>query len=104
VQVRLVYLKNVERLRCEVIDSGIGVSESARGRIFEAFVQADGSTKRRFGGTGLGLTISKQLVELMGGQIGTYNNKTIPGSTCWFELPVTQPQGEAALMDASAGS
>jgi signal transduction histidine kinase len=104
VQVRLVYLKNVERLRCEVIDSGIGVSESARGRIFEAFVQADGSTKRRFGGTGLGLTISKQLVELMGGQIGTYNNKTIPGSTFWFELPVTQPQGEAALMDASAGS
>jgi PAS domain S-box-containing protein len=104
VQVRLLYLNDVERLRCEVIDAGIGVSDSARERIFEAFVQADGSTRRRFGGTGLGLTISKQLVELMGGQIGTYNNATISGSTFWFELPVKLPQGETALVDASARS
>ena len=74
-----------------MIDSGIGVSDSARERIFEAFVQADGSTRRRFGGTGLGLTISKQLVELMGGRIGTYRNQTIRGSTFWFELPVKTP-------------
>jgi len=102
VQVRLLYLNDVERLRCEVIDSGIGVSEAARERIFEAFVQADGSTRRRFGGTGLGLTISKQLVELMGGQIGTYNNATISGSTFWFELPVKLPQSETTLVDTSA--
>ena len=74
-------------LRCEVMDSGIGVDDSIRSRIFEAFFQADGTTRRRFGGTGLGLAISKQLVEIMGGQIGTHNNGTLPGSTFWFELP-----------------
>src|SRR6185312_3635770 len=88
VLVKLMYLPDVNRVRCEVIDSGIGVSDSVRERIFEAFVQADGSTRRRFGGTGLGLTISKQLVELMGGRIGTYNNESGVGSTFWFELPL----------------
>lgn len=75
-------------LHCEVIDSGIGVADSMRERIFEAFCQADGTTRRRFGGTGLGLTISKQLVENMGGCIGTYNNNPGPGSTFWFDLPL----------------
>jgi PAS domain S-box-containing protein len=79
-------------LRCEVKDSGIGVDESIRDRIFEAFFQADGTTRRRFGGTGLGLAISKQLVEIMGGQIGTHDNAPKPGSTFWFELPVTACQ------------
>lgn len=92
-------------LRCEVIDCGIGVSESMQERIFEAFCQADGTTRRRFGGTGLGLTISKQLVENMGGRIGTRNNKPQPGSTFWFELPLrpaqSVPEGEAV---ASASS
>lgn len=98
VQVKLMYLPEVNRVRCEVIDSGIGVSDSVRERIFEAFVQADGSTRRRFGGTGLGLTISKQLVELMGGRIGTYNNESGPGSTFWFELPLkTVSKPEMAL-------
>ena len=59
-----------------------------RDRIFQAFFQADGTTRRRFGGTGLGLAISKQLVEIMGGQIGTYNNNPSPGATFWFELPL----------------
>jgi signal transduction histidine kinase len=76
------------RFRCEVIDSGIGVHDSVRERIFEAFFQADGTTRRRFGGTGLGLTISKQLVEIMGGRIGMLNNETSPGATFWFELPL----------------
>jgi signal transduction histidine kinase len=98
VQVKLMYLPDVNRVRCEVIDSGIGVSDSVRERIFEAFVQADGSTRRRFGGTGLGLTISKQLVELMGGRIGTYNNESSAGSTFWFELPLkTVQRPELAL-------
>jgi PAS domain S-box-containing protein len=98
VLVKLMYLPDVNRVRCEVIDSGIGVSDSVRERIFEAFVQADGSTRRRFGGTGLGLTISKQLVELMGGRIGTYNNESALGSTFWFELPLkTVSRPEMAL-------
>ncbi|MBV8833641.1 MAG: PAS domain S-box protein [Acidobacteriaceae bacterium] len=78
-----------EFLRCEVIDSGIGVAEEVRDRIFEAFFQGDGTTRRRYGGTGLGLTISKQLVELMAGRIGMYNNPSGAGATFWFELPLT---------------
>ena len=79
---------NATKVCCEVIDSGIGVEESVRDRIFEAFFQADGTTRRRFGGTGLGLTICKQLVEIMDGKIGLHNNKSGPGTTFWFELPL----------------
>jgi two-component system, sensor histidine kinase and response regulator len=102
VHVRLILTPNGSRLRCEVIDSGIGVEECVRERIFEAFFQADGTTRRRFGGTGLGLTICKQLVGIMGGEIGIINNNPGPGSTFWFELPlrVTEP----AALAASAGS
>jgi PAS domain S-box-containing protein len=88
VHVRLLKVPDKPVLRCEVIDSGIGVEEGVQQRIFEAFVQADGTTRRRFGGTGLGLTICKQLVEIMDGKIGTFNNTPLPGSTFWFELPV----------------
>jgi len=79
-------------LQCEVVDSGIGVEESVQERIFEAFFQADGTTRRKYGGTGLGLTISKQLVEIMGGRIGIRNNSSAPGATFWFELPLRQPE------------
>jgi PAS domain S-box-containing protein len=88
VHVRLTRVDGENMVRCAVIDTGIGVTLTSRERIFEAFVQADGTTRRRFGGTGLGLTISKQLVELMGGRIGTFNNDPGPGSTFWFELPL----------------
>ncbi len=82
--------------RCNVIDSGIGVDESVRERIFEAFFQADGTTRRRFGGTGLGLTISRQLAGIMGGQVGMFNNDPGPGATFWFQLPLRRVQVDAA--------
>jgi signal transduction histidine kinase len=88
-------------VRFEVSDTGIGVEEALRHRIFEAFFQADGTNKRRFGGTGLGLTICKQLVELMGGSIGMRGNEPNPGSTFWFELPVARGEGHA--METAAG-
>jgi PAS domain S-box-containing protein len=88
VNVRLFAVQEHEKLRCEVSDSGIGVDDAVREKIFEAFVQADGTTSRRFGGTGLGLTICKQLVEIMGGSIGVHNNLPKAGATFWFELPL----------------
>jgi PAS domain S-box-containing protein len=88
VRIRLLSLADGQQGRCEVIDSGIGVDDSVKERIFEAFVQADGTTRRRFGGTGLGLAICKQLITNMGGSIGTYNNIDGKGATFWFEFPL----------------
>jgi len=70
-------------LRFEVKDTGIGIDPSARERIFESFAQADQSTTRRYGGTGLGLTIAKQLSQIMGGGVGL-DSKVGGGSTFWF--------------------
>ena len=78
-------------LRFEVHDTGIGVSNDARGRIFDSFSQADGSTTRKHGGTGLGLAISKQLVELMGGTIGVDHALT-QGSIFWFAVHFDKPR------------
>jgi PAS domain S-box-containing protein len=106
VHVRLLPGGNHNALRCEVIDSGIGVEESVRDRIFEAFFQADGTRSRRFGGTGLGLTICKQLVEIMGGEIGMHNNLPLPGATFWFELPLrpASPELLASLPEKTRSS
>mgnify|MGYP000002638629 CR=1 FL=1 len=76
-----------QQLHFSIKDTGIGIAADRLGQIFEAFTQADASMSRRFGGTGLGTTISKQLVELMGGQISVQSVEG-EGSCFSFNLPL----------------
>lgn len=91
-------------VRVEVRDTGPGIPAKKQERIFRSFAQADPSTTRHYGGTGLGLTISKQLVELMGGRIWVKSRPRV-GSTFYFELPLEkQPEVPSDAAPAQRGN
>ncbi|MEH0196820.1 ATP-binding protein [Caulobacter sp. CCNWLY153] len=89
-------------LRVEIVDTGIGVPPQLRDRLFQRFSQGDSSVTRAFGGAGLGLAISKALVELMDGRIGMTANP-VQGSTFWIELMAAPCEAAPAVVVAAGG-
>ena len=102
--VRIEVSRSRGRLRIAVADTGIGMSKAAVGRLFESFVQAEASTSRRFGGSGLGLSICRELVDLMGGAI-TAKSQEGQGSAFTVTLPLKRlSAGDKASAPVATGS
>ena len=95
--------EGITKVRFEVQDSGIGVTSEQKAKIFEAFSQADTSITRKYGGTGLGLTISSRFIELMGGQLDLHSEPG-EGTTFFFTLDFEEvPTTKESLKDAFSG-
>ncbi len=94
--------RNLEEVRLQVIDTGIGIAPEDQGRLFQDFQQLDASTKRRFGGTGLGLAITKSLVEQMGGTIAIESAKGV-GTKFIVDLPLPRAVGLPATQTGQLG-
>ncbi len=85
------------QVRFEVEDSGIGLTPEQQARLFQNFQQADSSTSRKYGGTGLGLSLSKRLIEMMGGEVGVRSTAG-EGSTFWFTVALQRGHGPMPKM------
>jgi len=90
-------------IRFSVKDTGVGIPVDRQKLIFERFTQGDGSTTRKYGGTGLGLTISKQLVEMMGGTIGV-ESQPGQGSNFWFKIPFEKSETKTEVLEKTTAS
>ncbi len=100
VSAELIYVDNNQKIAITVSDTGIGIPEDKQQAIFKSFEQGDGSTERQYGGTGLGLPITKKLVELHGGTIWVKSTPNI-GSEFTFTLPISEKPAESSLVKSS---
>jgi len=92
--VNIIARKTGDKMQFSISDNGIGIKEENLGKLFSVFVQLDTGISRKYGGTGLGLTISKKLIELHGGRIWAKSNYG-EGSTFTFELPLIQKKEQS---------